>query len=243
MWGCERAFACSHPHIQVFATAIPKDPLYAPISIIIKNMLSVVIQAGGESRRMGQEKALLPFLGKPLIVRVLERVAPLGAEVLVTTNHPQSYPFLDIPLHADLIPGRGALGGLFTALSVARHPLVAVVACDMPFASPALLAAERDCLVDPPFAVAIPSNGSTLEPFHAVYRRSACLPAIQAALQAGRWRADAWFTEVQLKIFSPEEVRRYDPHQRAFINVNTPAELRQAEELAASIELGSQSGP
>ncbi len=102
-------------------------------------MLTVVIQAGGESRRMGQDKALLPFLGKPLIQRVIERVASLADELLVTTNRPEAYQFLDLPLFPDVIPGRGALGGLYTALSAASQPLVAVVACDMPFASPALL--------------------------------------------------------------------------------------------------------
>ena len=83
--------------------------------------MSVVIQAGGESSRMGQDKALLPFLGKPMISRVMARLAPIAEEMLVTTNHPEDYSFLDIPLFSDLNPGHGALGGLYTALSVASH--------------------------------------------------------------------------------------------------------------------------
>ena len=107
-------------------------------------MLTVVIQAGGESRRMGQDKALIPFLGDHLIQRVRGRVAPLADELLVTTNQPQGYRFLGLPLFPDLIPGRGALGGLYTALSAASQPLVAVVACDMPFVNAEMLAAGRD---------------------------------------------------------------------------------------------------
>ncbi len=86
-------------------------------------MLTVAIQAGGESRRMGQDKALLPFLGQPLIVRVIERLKLLADEILVTTNHPQAYQFLGLPLYPDQQPGRGALGGLYTALNAASHPL------------------------------------------------------------------------------------------------------------------------
>ncbi|MCX8063463.1 MAG: NTP transferase domain-containing protein, partial [Anaerolineales bacterium] len=78
-------------------------------------MRSLVVQAGGESRRMGKDKALLPFLGKPLIQRILERLIPVVDEALVTTNHPERYGFLNVPLVGDVFPGRGALGGLYTA--------------------------------------------------------------------------------------------------------------------------------
>ena len=95
-------------------------------------MLTICVQAGGESSRMGQDKALMPFLGRPLIQRVTDRLAPIADEVIVTTNHPEDYRFLGLPLFPDLKPGRGALGGLYTALSSATCESVAVVACDMP---------------------------------------------------------------------------------------------------------------
>jgi len=75
-------------------------------------MKSVVIQAGGESRRMGQDKALLPFLGEPLIERVINRVVPYADELLITTNNPEDYKVFNVPLFQDILPGIGALGGL-----------------------------------------------------------------------------------------------------------------------------------
>src|SRR3990172_12233796 len=102
-------------------------------------MLSVVIQAGGQSSRMGEDKALKPFLGRPLIQRVIDRLSPIADELIVTTNRPGDYTFLNLRLVSDLKPGRGSLGGLYTAIASATHPIVAVVACDMPFASPTLL--------------------------------------------------------------------------------------------------------
>jgi molybdopterin-guanine dinucleotide biosynthesis protein A len=196
-------------------------------------MLSIVIQAGGESSRMGQDKALMPFLGKPLIQRVIERVKHLGDEILVTTNHPDNYQFLNLRLAADIVPGRGALGGLYTALFSAREPLVAVVACDMPFVSASLLKAERNLLLESGYDAAIPRTAHGTEPFHATYRRSTCLPAVEWAIKAEKWRADAWYSRVNLRLLSPEDVRRYDPEEMAFWNVNTPEELENAQQIAS----------
>ena len=73
-------------------------------------MLTIAIQAGGQSRRMGQDKALLPFMGQTMIERMIERVAPIAKQVLVTTNRPADYHFLGVPLFSDLIPDRGRSG-------------------------------------------------------------------------------------------------------------------------------------
>jgi len=199
-------------------------------------MLTIVIQAGGESRRMGQDKALLPFLSQTLIERVVERVRPLADELLVTTNQPEAYGFLGLRLVPDLFPGRGALGGVYTALKSAAHPLVAIVACDMPFANPGLFAAERDLLLSSEADITIPFSGEGLEPFHAVYRRETCLPASEAALKAGNWRVDSWFGKVKVRILQPDEIQQYDPQFLCFRNVNTPEELTEAERIALEMD-------
>lgn len=196
-------------------------------------MLSVVIQAGGGSTRMGENKALKPFLGRPLIQRVIDRMAPVADELLVTTNQPAEFSFLKLPLAPDLKPGRGALGGLYTALSAAHHPYVAVVACDMPFASAPLMAAAAGILEQEGADVAVARAGQGFEPLHAVYRREACLPAIEAAIAADQWRVIAWFPQVRVRTLTAEEVGRYDPQGLAFLNLNTPEEFAEAERRAA----------
>ncbi len=201
-------------------------------------MLSVVIQAGGASRRMGKDKALMPFLGSALIQRSIARLGPIADELLITTNNPQAYQFLTLPLFTDLIPNRGALGGLYTALSVARHPLVAVIACDMPFINPRLLTAQRAALEASHADLVIPKTEQGLEPFHAIYRRETCLPLVQAALDEGHWRVDAWFKQARMRVFQIDEIRTYDPDLLSFINVNTAEEFKQAEELALRLEGG-----
>jgi len=199
-------------------------------------MLTVVIQAGGESRRMGRNKALVPFLEQSLIERVYQRVEVLATEVVVTTNNPETLQGLDARLVIDRFPGRGALGGLFTALDAAANPNVAVIACDMPFVSAGLLSHQLELLASEKCDAVIPKTSGGSEPFHAVYRRATCLKAVQRALQADSWRVDSWFGSVSVVYVVPEVIRRYDPHQLAFWNVNTPDELHCAEELAKVLD-------
>jgi molybdopterin-guanine dinucleotide biosynthesis protein A len=193
---------------------------------------TIVVQAGGESRRMGMDKGLVEFMGQPLVERVLHRVTDLADEILVTTNNLQGYRFLGVPLVADLLPGQGALAGLYTALGSASCSFVGVVACDMPFVSPAMLSAQRDLLIDSNTDLVIPKTPQGLEPFHAVYRRSACLPAVKSALEAGKRRVDAWFPQVKLRYLTQLEIRLHDPLGWAFFNINTPADLQKAEKAA-----------
>ncbi len=183
---------------------------------------------------MGEDKALKTFLGRPLIQRVVERISPIADEVIVTTNRPDEYRFLDLRLVPDLKPGRGALGGLYTALASASHPTVAVVACDMPFASASLLRAGSRLLVEEAVDVVIPKSEEGFEPIHALYRRETCLPAIEAAIEADQWKVIAWFPQVKVRVLTPEEIRPHDPSGLAFWNVNTPEEFLEAEKIAQS---------
>lgn len=194
-----------------------------------------MIQAGGESRRMGKDKALMPFLGETLIERVISRVAPLGDEVLITTNNPQDYQAFKFPLYRDILPGKGALGGLYTALSVASYPIVIVVACDMPFVNVDILAESLEMLQSSEVDVVIPQTPKGYEPFHAVYCRETCLPAIQSALQSGEQRLISWFSKVNITPMPESELLLHDPQRIAFRNLNTKEDFLKAEELAREI--------
>ena len=198
-------------------------------------MLTIAIQAGGLSSRMGQDKALMLFLGQPLIAYLTNRLSKLADELIITTNQPADYAFLDLPLFTDILPGTGALGGLYTALSAARQPFVAVVACDMPFINLDLLRAQIHLLLKENADVVIPRSPTGLEPLHAVYRREACLPVIHAAIETGERKLIAWFPAVKVRVLEPQEVLPYDPEFRSFVNINYPEDFRRAEELARKV--------
>ncbi len=195
-------------------------------------MLTVVIQAGGQSSRMGEDKALKLFLGRPLIERVIENLLPIADEMIVTTNRPAEYGFLNHRLVPDIRPGRGSLGGLYTAIASASHPFVAVAACDMPFASKNYFESAYRLMVKEEADVVISKTDQGHEPFHALYRRETCLPVIESAIDADQWKVIAWFPQVKLRVVSPDELKSFDPSGLCFWNLNTPEEFTEAERIA-----------
>lgn len=200
--------------------------------------LTIVIQAGGQSSRMGQDKALMPFLGQPLIARQAARLRPLGAPLLVISNRPEQYAFLQLPVIPDRYPGTGPLGGLLTALLAADTELVAVVACDMPFLQARLIEAQCRLLHQEAADVVIPRSPDGLEPLHAVYRVDTCLPPVREAFAAGERKMIAWFPAAHVREMSVQEVAEWDAGFLSFMNVNKPEEFQQAEELALRLEGG-----
>jgi molybdenum cofactor guanylyltransferase len=142
-------------------------------------------------------------------------------------------PFLIFPAYR-MRSGLGALGGLYTALS-ASYPVAGVVACDMPFVNPDFWrlkrpSSQRKCRCG--FAL-VWSMGMNLSRRLPAGNLFACG---EEGIEAGKRRAIAWLPDVKVHAMNEDEVRRYDPQLLAFMNVNTPEEFRQAEELAASQE-------
>ena len=204
----------------------------------VRPRLSVVIQAGGESRRMGQSKATVPFGGRPMICRLIERLSPAADELIITTNEAkrlqfvhEMYPELHIRLVKDEYNFRGALPGLFTALKAASCPYVAVVACDMVLASAALVCAQAIDMNENECDVVVPVNKHGFEPFHALYRKATCLPAIQQRLDEGEKRAQSFFNLVRVQEFPHTRVLQVAPMGGCFVNANTPEELARLEDL------------
>ncbi len=179
---------------------------------------------------MGRDKGLVLLGGKPLVQHVLDRVAGLGEDVLITTTDTQDYAFPGVRLVPDDVPGAGVLAGLRTALVAARGETVLVLACDTPFVSRPLL--EYLLSESGRAQVIVPRRGGEYEPLQAVYARS-CLPAVEAALSAGEGRMVAFYPRVSVLSVEDETLARYDPDGLSFFNVNTPQDLEQAERLLA----------
>mgnify|MGYP000913124282 CR=1 FL=1 len=195
------------------------------------NKISIIIQAGGKSIRMGKNKALIPFLGEPLIQRVINRVKPIAGEMFIIANQPDIYSFLGLPILPDLVIDKGSLGGLFTAMKIARMPYVASVACDMPFVNPILFEYELKLIEQYSFDVVIPKSTKGYEPFHAVYKKETCLPLIEHALESDDLRLVSWFSQVNVKTLFDIEIRRFDSEDKSFININTQEDLSSAEKM------------
>jgi molybdopterin-guanine dinucleotide biosynthesis protein A len=191
---------------------------------------SVAILAGGHSRRMGQEKALLPVGGRPVIQRVLWSIADLSDDLLIVTNTPDMYRHLGQRMVSDVYPGKGALGGIYTAISAALHPHCLIVACDMPFLNTDLL--SHLMTLSAGFDVVIPLIQEFPETMHAIYGK-ACLEPIERRLLGDQLKIVDFFDDVRVQYVPREEVARYDPTFRSFLNMNTPDDWCKLQRIAA----------
>ncbi len=209
--------------------------------------LTVAIQAGGESRRMGRSKATVPFGGRPLLCRLVERVDEVASEILVTTNGHDDLAFLGrmpqagkIRVVRDLLDVRGSMTGLYTALSCASHDFVAVCACDMMDVSAALFAYELRLACEGGFDAVVPMTSNGFEPFHALYRRATCLASAQAKMEEASRESSTRKGGASMKsvLLDPAlRVRHVSMDEvcavaeaGCFANCNTPDELARAEE-------------
>jgi len=191
-----------------------------------------LILAGGASSRMGRNKALLELEGRKLVERVLSALEPLTDEILIVSNQPEPYRFLERPIIPDIQPGYGPLMGLYSGLKAARGDLALLVAVDMPFLSSDFL--RHLISLAPGYDVVIPHAHERLHPLCAVYRRETCLPAIEGAIARGQRRLISFHPEVRVRQVDEAELRSISPDLRDLINVNTPEELAAAQALLTS---------
>lgn len=189
--------------------------------------LSVAIIAGGRSSRMGTDKGLVMLAGKPMIQRVIDASAELGQdETLLVTNQPDAYARFGLPMFSDILPDKGSLGGIYTALKVARNPAVLVLACDMPFLNTGLLhlmIARWSDSVD----IVVPRVEGYPQALHAIYRTS-CIPPIEAQLEADQLKIIRFYGKMRVHYLDEPDYTALDPEGLAFSNLNTPEELEQA---------------
>lgn len=144
--------------------------------------LSGLVLAGGASRRMGRDKAQILFESEPLVIRAVRTLARVCTDVVVASGDGHRLDHLGVTQVADAVPGAGPLAGIAAGLESARHDLVAVIAVDMPAASPAVLVLLAGLWRGE--AAVVPVVAGRWEPLHAVWARSAA-PGITACLVAG----------------------------------------------------------
>lgn len=183
------------------------------------------ILAGGAGSRMGQNKALMEFRGKPLIRHQIEILAPMFKEVIVGANDPAPFAPFNVRVVPDLLPERCSLTGIHALLKAAVRPRVFVVACDMPFLNPALIEKLYSTPGEPD--VVIPESDRGLEPLHAFYGPW-CLQAIEQSAGRQSWKVTDFYAGVRV-----EKVRINDKDwlvdgRSPFLNANTPEEWRTA---------------
>ena len=190
-------------------------------------MSTAAIIAGGEAHRLGgQSKGNLPLGNTSFIDRQIEILYKVADDVLIVAND-QTYKFLGVPVVSDLIPGAGAMGGIYTALTVAKTKQVLAVACDMPFLQVDFL--KHVLVAGQTVDVAIPKTKHGYEPLCASYGQG-CLPKMMQQITRGRFKLHDLLPYLKIREIGPGEIAAHDKDGNLFFNVNTPDDYRWALE-------------
>ena len=180
-------------------------------------MLTVIL-TGGASRRMGRDKALLPYQGATMLQRLIERYAALGP-VAVSVDRAGRFPCAGAAELPDAFPGQGPLNGIISGFRATQADALLLTAVDLPHGSVAL--ARRLAELRGDADVCLLRRGvKGIEPLFAIYGR-ACLPVAEDCLQQGRKAIFALLDRVRVRYVAPEELAEFDL-ERCFLNVNTP---------------------
>ena len=190
---------------------------------------TLIVLAGGKSKRMGRPKHLLPTpRGETIIEHLIAKFSPLFTEALVvgrslpiTTPSARVVEDIHLAVHSPLV-------GIYSGLLASKTDLTFVVACDMPFVREELVkyVLARSNAVD----VCVPIVSGYYEPLCAAYRRSA-LPAISREIERGALKVTAPYDYLKLRVLPEEDLRRFDPDLVSFTNLNVPRQLELLAQL------------
>jgi molybdopterin-guanine dinucleotide biosynthesis protein A len=156
-------------------------------------------------------------------VDVLQRVA---AHIFIVANDATRFADLALPVQPDIVPGAGAMGGVYTALEVSPADLVLVVACDMPFLDASVLnrLVELAAAADAAWV----RSASGPEPLLACYRRDARF-AVREAMDAGRLKLADLESVLRVRELAANDLEKFGRVEELLTNLNSPADLRKVE--------------
>ncbi len=198
-----------------------------------------VLLAGGNSRRMGEDKRYLVVGEQTLLERGLAVLRSIFQEVLVVIAQDSLPLNVDARVVRDLVPDCGSLGGLYTGLTQATTPYIFVVACDMPFLDPAVITqfTSRRASAD----IVMAKLAARLHPMHALYGKR-CLPVVDQMIQARQLKIQGMVSHSSLRVqyVTEADLLTIDPSGRSFHNVNTPADLEVARSLLSRLPPSGQ---
>jgi molybdopterin-guanine dinucleotide biosynthesis protein A len=193
-----------------------------------------IILAGGKNLRLGRNKALEIIGAKKVIERVVSSLTPIANNLIIVTADGKNLllPLSGARFVADIYPGKGPLGGIYSGLSASSTQFNIAVACDMPFLNTNLLRHMLE--IAPGFDAVIPRTRESLfEPLHAVYSKN-CLSVIKSHIQSGQLSIRAFLADVKVRYVEEDECRRYDPDLLSFFNMNRQSDYEKALKIAGN---------
>ncbi len=184
-----------------------------------------IVLSGGENKRMGADKAFLKVGGIPMIERVLRSLKEVFQDIIIVTNAPDRYAGYGVMVVTDVFDKRGPLTGIHSGLLRSSDEYNFVVACDMPFLNPRLIAYMAGLAEG--YDIVVPKIAGLVEPLHGVYNRK-LVSFIEERIGQGQRRIQELFGALTVRYVAEQEIDRFDPARTSFKNLNTPQEYEEA---------------
>lgn len=189
---------------------------------LIEN-ISAAILAGGKSSRMGVNKALLQLGGQKIIERTVELMRAIFSEVIIITNTPEEYKFLDTPLFEDIYKWKGPLAGIHSALTNSKSEKIFVLSCDVPLMSREMIEYIINYKTDKPIRIC--ESDGNLQPLVGVYSKK-ILDVLEKFLtenDQGDKSVRSFLKISEPEIINPQNLAFYK--EEIFFNVNSPEDF------------------
>lgn len=188
------------------------------------------VLAGGKSSRMGHDKALMQFEGKPLVLRAAEILRPCATEVTLLAPA-ERYGNLGFPIIADKWPDQGPLAAICTGLLSSTTEWNVFLACDLPMISRQFIQLLVQRIRTTRADAVVPRTADGWQPLSAAYH-SRCREAFSRAIQDGERSVIRSFDEVQVEAITQDEMASAGLGEMELANMNTPEDWARITNLS-----------
>ncbi len=186
------------------------------------NFITGIILSGGKSTRMKTDKAFLKLGAGTMIEEVISRLETRFSKLMIIANDREKYMKFGIEVIEDIIPDKGPLGGIYTALVKSGSFYNFIFSCDAPFVNldlvDSMIGEAKD--VD----VVVPRWQARFEPLHAIYSKN-CIGAIERQFGKNELKVTNFLQYVKVRVINEKEISRFVSDQPFFANINTPQDL------------------
>jgi molybdopterin-guanine dinucleotide biosynthesis protein A len=195
----------------------------------------VILSGGLAARYDGTEKALLRVSGIRILDRIYEIYRELFDEIILVTNSPEKFLEWNLLIVSDLFQIRSSLTGIHAGLFYMTNPYAFISACDTPFLKKEMVETVIG-KIEAQIDIVIPETSAGFEPLCAAYSKR-CLEAAQNHLEQKKLKITKTFRKSRIKTISEKALRKIDPELQSFFNINTPGDLKRAEEMVKSSKM------
>jgi molybdopterin-guanine dinucleotide biosynthesis protein A len=171
---------------------------------------------------MKTDKAFVKIGSKTMIEELISRLENKFSKLMIIANEKEKYAGLGIEVIKDIIPEKGPLGGIYTALVKSDSFYNFIFSCDAPFVNLDLIdymISEREGI-----DIIVPRWNNRFEPLHAIYSKN-CIEAIERQLGKNELKVTNFFQYVKVRVIDEKEISRFVSSQPFFANINTPQDL------------------